>query len=115
MLGYLAICFCVIMFVLSIYAQSALSGLLDYFRDRPQLLEKTGNISDLYFLFEFTRCRYGFVHYLLTHPEPPGDIGAAFPDYARLRKISNFVYCAHLAFGVYLCAVVFYTLVLRRL
>lgn len=90
--------------VSAIYAQSALSELLDFFRDSPSLLEKTGFISDLYFLYDLTRCRYGFVRYLLKHPVPPKEIADAFPDYSRLRNISNVVYGLHIVFGIVLIA-----------
>ncbi len=88
--------------VSAVYAQSTLSGLLDFFRNRPPLLEKTGSISDLYFLFDLTKCRYGFVHYLFKHPVPPREIAEAFPNYSRLRTISNVVYGLHVLFGVVL-------------
>jgi len=90
--------------VSAIYAQSALSELLDFFRNSPSLLEKTGFISDLYFLYDLTRCRYGFVRYLFKHPVPPKEIADAFPDYSRLRNISNVVYGLHVVFGIVLIA-----------
>lgn len=100
--GYLAIALGVIFTIAAIYAQSALSALLDHFRNDPVLLQETGPISDLYFLFDLLHWRHGFVKYLYRHPEPPPDIAAAFPDYARLRKISNVVYALKIGLGVYL-------------
>ncbi|HBP29355.1 MAG TPA: hypothetical protein DD666_08060 [Advenella kashmirensis] len=88
--------------IAAIYAQSALSELLGFFRDRPHLLDRTGFISDLYFLFDLTMCRYGFVHYVLKNPNPPDEIAAAFPQYGWLRKISNIAYFLHILFGVVL-------------
>lgn len=102
--GYIAIALGLIFMITAIYAQSALSELLDHFRNDPALLKETGAISDLYFLFDLLHWRHGFVKYLYRHREPPAAIAAAFPDYARLRKISNVVYALKIGLGVYLLA-----------
>ncbi|VFR44705.1 hypothetical protein ANT2_0600 [plant metagenome] len=102
--GYIAIALGVIFMITAIYAQSALSEMLDHFRNDPALLKETGAISDLYFLFDLLHWRHGFVKYLYRHREPPAAIAAAFPDYARLRKISNVVYALKIGLGVYLLA-----------
>ena len=102
MIGYLTIAMVVALLAILIYAQSAMSALLDHFRNSPELLKETGAISDLYFLADLPMCRYGFVKYLYKHPVPEKDIAQAFPDYSRLRKISNFVFGAHIFFGLVL-------------
>ncbi|SAI41173.1 Uncharacterised protein [Bordetella ansorpii] len=100
-LGYIMIGLAMVYVIVAIYGQSALSELLDYFRDRPELLDQTGYISDLYFVFDMSRCRYGFVNYIYRHPVPPPQIAEAFPDYARLRKISNGIRAFHMGIGIY--------------
>ncbi|WP_144633880.1 hypothetical protein [Bordetella genomosp. 13] len=114
-LGYGAIGLGVIFVVAALYAQSALSGLLDYFREQPALLDRTGFISDLYFVFDLPKCRYGFARYLYRHPVPPPEIAARFPDYARLRAISNAVFALHIGMGAYLAALFVSSLLAHRM
>ena len=99
-MGYGVIAIALIFLAIAFYAQSALSGLMDFVRERPDAMPRLGRISDLYFLYELPRCHYGFVWFLFKNKTPPAKIAQAFPDYSRLRTIANLAFGWHVLLGV---------------
>lgn len=107
MFGYVVLSMGIIFVGYSIYAQSVLSQLVQFVRSCPEIVSKTGKISDFYFVTDLARCRYGLVHYLYRNVQAPAVLEGQFPEYKHLRKVSNIAYVLHLLFGVaVLCGVI---------
>ena len=97
---YLTLSMGIIFVGYSIYAQSVFSQLVRFVRSSPEIMNKTGRISDFYFVTDLARCRYGLVHYLYRNAQAPTELAAKFPDYDHLRKVSNIAYGLYLIFGM---------------
>lgn len=103
-MGYAILGLLLVDLAVAIYAQRRLSRLLDFVRARPDILDRIGRVSDLYFIFDMAQMRYGLVRYLYRHVQPPPELGDMFPDYAALRRVSNLAFALKLAMPVAIAA-----------
>ena len=113
MFGYVVLSMGIIFAGYSIYAQSVLSQLVQFVRSCPEIVSKTGKISDFYFVTDLARCRYGLVHYLYRNVQAPAVLEGQFPEYEHLRKVSNIAYILHLLFGITVLAGMVFSFIVR--
>ena len=83
--------------------QGQLSALIDFLNARERPLPSGRAIPDLYYPFSLIKGNYGLAWYLYRHPVPEPDVAQHFPDYARLRRLSNMALWSHgaLAFVIF--------------
>lgn len=105
-IGLLPLFVAALYIVIALYAQSALSELIDCVNGDAALRSEIGAVPDLYFIFGLSRLDYGFARYLWRHRQPPAQLRDRFPDYGELRWIAVLALAAHVALGVSIVAVV---------
>lgn len=85
--------------LLLMVVQGQLSALIDFLNARERPLPSGRAIPDLYYPFSLIRGNYELAWYLYRHKTPEADVGSHFPDYPRLRRLSNLALWSHCALG----------------
>lgn len=98
-----------------IFVQTKLSNLIIFINNNINHFSIKHQIPDWYFVFYFTKCDFSFALFLLKNKTPALFLLQKFPNYHKLRLLSNIAFFIHNCFGILAISVFFYKTVLHWL